>query len=54
MLCLWESVNLVNDFYPCKMDNFQMIFFFGQIKFVCIEVAMCHLVHDVDTMFHHC
>ena len=28
--------------------------FFFQIKFVCIDVAMCDPVHDVETVFHLC
>ena len=27
---------------------------FCQIKFVCINVAVCDLVHDVETVFRHC
>ena len=29
-------------------------FSFGQIKFVCIDVAICDIVHNVETVFNLC
>ena len=34
--------------------HFYLLFFFCQIKFVCISVAVCELVHVVETVSHLC
>ena len=53
------NYDMINSYRACSGGATYFVFEFNylrfcQIKFVCIDVAMCDPVHDVETVFRLC
>ena len=52
---MWDLAGNPEDRFSHKKAHFiAVIFFFCEIRFICIDVGMCKLVHDMErqTIFH--